>query len=150
MAFAYNVGIVWDELIQAFGAQNNRIYFLDNLTGELFFVPSSLDDDEFWRQMEIHRERFLRIPGYDYGVELQVMTGFIAAVEDRGLKRLLADAVKGKKPFGNINDILSFFPEENARYSKIRDEFLTSRVRQWLEVNNIFSIESISSDLFGI
>lgn len=150
MAFAYNVGIVWDELVDAFSAQNNRIYFLDNHTGEIFFVPSTLEDEDFWRQMENHSDRFLRIPRYDYSVELQIVKNFIAAVEDTTLKALLNKTMNNGKTFGNINDILSFFPEEDARFMKIRDEFLSNRVKQWLEINDLFPAETITSNLSGI
>ena len=116
MAFVHNVEIVWDELIDAFSSgQGNRVYFLDNQTGEIFFVPASLEDEEFWRQMETNRERYLEIPRFDYSVERQVMTSFVGAIEDSGLKSLLGGSLAGKKPYGNMNDILSFFPDELER-----------------------------------
>lgn len=145
MAFVHNVEIVWDELIDAFSSgQGNRVYFLDNQTGEIFFVPTTLEDEEFWRQMETNRERFLEIPRFDYSVERQIMTSFIGAIEDSGLKSILGGSQTGTKPYGNINDILSFFPEERERLREIKDEFLASRVKQWLEVNNLYTIETVS------
>ena len=145
MAFVHNVEIVWDELMDAFtSGQGNRVYFLDNQTGEIFFVPSTLEDEEFWRQMETNRERFLEIPRYDYSVERQIMNGFIGAIEDTSLKSILGGSLTGRKPYGNINEILSFFPEEHERLKEIKDDFLTSRVKQWLEVNNLFTVEAVS------
>lgn len=145
MAFVHNVEIVWDELIDAFSSgQGNRVYFLDNQTGEIFFVPSTLEDEEFWRQMETNRERYLEIPRFDYSVERQIMTSFVGAIEDNGLKSLLGGSLAGKKPYGNMNEILSFFPDELERLKEIKDEFLTSRVKQWLEINNLFTIETVS------
>jgi hypothetical protein len=151
MAFVHNVEIVWDELIDAFSSgQGNRVYFLDNQTGEIFFVPTTLEDEEFWRQMESNRERYLEIPRFDYGVERQIMTGFIGLIEDSGLKSLLGGSLNGKKPYGNINEILSFFPDELERLREMRDEFLTSRVKQWLEINNLFTIETVSMHAMSI
>jgi Uncharacterised protein family (UPF0158) len=142
MAFVHNVEIVWDDLLDAFtSGQGDKVYFLDRMTGEIFFVPSTLEDEEFWRQLEHNRERFLEIPRFDYGVERQIMSGFIGAIEDTGLKRLLDGSLVGKKPYGKLNDILSFFPEENERLLEIKDEFLTSRVKHWLEENNLFTGE---------
>ena len=142
MAFVHNVEIVWDDLVDAFNSgQGDRVYFLDRMTGEIFFVPSALEDEEFWRQLENNRDRFLEIPRFDYGVERQIMSGFIGAIEDTGLKRLLDGSLVGKKPYGKLNDILSFFPEENERLLEIKDEFLTSRVKHWLEENNLFTVE---------
>ncbi len=116
MAFVHNVEIVWDDLMDAFtSGQGDRVYFLDRVTGEIFFVPSALDDEEFWRQVENNRERFLEIPRFDYGVERQIMSGFIGAIEDTGLKRLLDGSLVGRKPYGKLNDIISFFPEEQER-----------------------------------
>jgi uncharacterized protein UPF0158 len=151
MAFVHNVEIVWDELLDAFtSGQGNRVYFLDNQTGEVFFVPATLEDEDFWRQIESNRERFLEIPAYDYGIERQIMSGFIGAIEDPGLKKLLGASLAGRKPYGNISEILSFFPEEQERLKEIKDEFLTSRVRQWLEVNNLFTMESVMTNALSI
>lgn len=142
MGIVHNVEIVWDELLDAFtSGRGDRVYFLDRMTGEIFFVPSALEDDEFWRQMESNRERFLEIPRFDYGVERQIMSGFIGAIRDSGLKRLLDGSLAGKKPFGNMDEILSFFPEEQERLLEMKDEFFTSRVKNWLEENNLFTVE---------
>jgi len=146
MAFVHNVEIVWDELMDAFtSGQGNRVYFLDNQTGEIFFVPSTLEDEEFWRQMETNRERFLEIPRYDYSVERQIMNGFIGAIEDTSLKSILGGSVTGRKPYGKIDEILAFFPEEHERLKEIKDDFLTSRVKQWLEVNNLFTVDAVTN-----
>jgi hypothetical protein len=145
MAFVHNVEIVWDELMDAFtSGQGNRVYFLDNQTGEIFFVPSTLEDEEFWRQMETNRERFLEIPRFDYSVERQIMNGFIGAIEDSALKNLLGGSITGRKPYGKIDEILTFFPDEHERLKEIKDDFLTSRVKQWLEVNNLFTVEAVT------
>jgi hypothetical protein len=142
MAIVQNVEIVWDDLLDAFSSgKGDRIYFLDKLTGEIFFVPSSLDDEEFWRQVDNNRERFLEIPRFDYGSERQLMSGFIGAIEDKGLKRMLDGSLAGKKPYGDLNDILSFFPEEQERLLEIKDEFFATRVKLWLEENNLFTVE---------
>lgn len=142
MGFVNNVEIVWDELLDAFtSGRGDRVYFLDRMTGEIFFVSSSLEDEEFWRQMETSRERFLEIPRFDYGIERQIMSGFIGAIQDTGLKSLLDGSLSGKKPYGNMDDILSFFPEEQERLLEMKDEFFTSRVKNWLEENNLFTVE---------
>jgi len=142
MALVHNVEIVWDDLLDAFtSGKGDRVYFLDRVTGEIFFVPSSLEDEDFWRQVENNRERFLEIPRFDYGVERQIMSGFIGTIEDTGLKRMLDGSLAGKKLFGDLNDILSFFPEEHERMQEMKDEFFTTRVKHWLEENNLFTVE---------
>lgn len=142
MALVQNVEIVWDDLLDAFTSEKgDRVYFLDRMTGEIFFVPSSLEDEEFWHQVENNRERFLEIPGFDYGVERQIMAGFIGAIEDTGLKRLLDGSLAGKKLYGDLNDILSFFPEEQERLLEMKDQFFTTKVKHWLEENNLYTVE---------
>lgn len=145
MTIVHDVKIVWDELLDAFSSgQGDRVYFLDRQTGEIFFVPSALEDEEFWRQIENNQERFLEIPRFDHSVERQIMSGFIGAIEDMELKRLLDGSLTGHKPYGKINDILSFFPEEQERLLEIKDDFLASRVKFWLEANNLFTAESVA------
>ncbi|MFA7059584.1 MAG: UPF0158 family protein [Pedobacter sp.] len=145
MTFVHDVKIVWDELLDAFSSgQGDRVYFLDRQTGEIFFVPSAFEDEEFWRQIETNQERFLEIPRFDNSLERQIMSGFVGAIEDMELKRLLDGSLTGHKPYGKINDILSFFPEEQERLLEIKDDFLASRVKFWLEKNNLLAIESVS------
>ena len=145
MALVHNVKIVWDELLDAFSSgKGDRVYFLDRQTGEIFFVPSALEDEDFWRQIETNQERFLEIPRIDNSVERQIISGFIGAIEDLELKRLLDGSLTGHKPYGKINDILSFFPEEHERLLEIKDDFLASRVKFWLEENNLFTDETVA------
>jgi hypothetical protein len=143
MAIMHNVEIVWDELMDAFtSGLSDRVYFLDRYTGEIFFVPTAADDDEVWRQMETGRDRFLEIPRFDYGVERQFMSTFIGAIQDKGLRSLLSGSLGGRKPYGNINEILSFFPEEEERLIAMKDDFFASRVKNWLEENNLFTADT--------
>ena len=143
MAIIHNVEIVWDELMDAFtSGLSDRVYFLDRYTGEIFFVPTTVGDDEVWRQMETGRDRFLEIPRFDYGVERQFMSGFIGAIQDTGLSSILKGSLGGGKPYGNIKDILSFFPEEEERLMAMKDDFFASRVKNWLEENDLFTADS--------
>ncbi len=143
MAFVHNVEIVWDELINAFtSCQSDRIYFLDCASGEIFAVPSALEDEEFWGQIEKSGDRFLEIPGFDYTGERRMVADFVNSVQDEELKRILKLAICGQKPFGNLDDIVSFFPEEHERLQEIRSEFLSSRVRLWLQSNDLFTMET--------
>ena len=143
MAFVHNVEIAWDELMDAFSSgTGDRVYFLDRFTGEVFFVPAASQDEDVWRQIESNNERFLEIPRFDYSYERQIMTGFIGSIENTDLKNLLCGSMAGKKPYGNTQDILSFFPDEHEKLLEMKDEFVTSRVKYWLEENNLFTVEA--------
>lgn len=143
MAIIHNVEIVWDELMDAFtSGQSDRVYFLDRYTGEVFFIPTTLEDEDVWQQMDTGRDRFLEIPRFDYGVERQLMSGFIGAIQDPSLRSILNGSQTGRKPYGNIKEILSFFPEEEERLGAMKDDFLASRVKTWLDENNLFTVDS--------
>lgn len=143
MGIVHNVEIVWNDLMDAFtSGTGDRIYFLDRFTGEIFFVPSALEDDDFWRQVETNQERFLEIPRFDYSNERKIMSGFVDSVKNTELKSLLSGALTGRKPYGNINDILDFFPEEQEELLEMKDAFVTNRVKSWLEEHNLFTVET--------
>jgi hypothetical protein len=143
MGIVHNLEISWNELMDAFtSGTGDRVYFLDRFTGEIFFVPTALEDEDFWRQVETNRERFLEIPRFEYSNERKIMSGFIDSVKDTELKTLLSGALAGRKPYGNINDILDFFPDEQEELLEMRDEFVTSRVKSWLEEHNLFTVET--------
>jgi hypothetical protein len=101
-----------------------------------------LNDEDFWRHIENNNERFLEIPRFDYSTERQIMSGFIGSIENSDLKSLLCGSLAGKKPYGNSSDILAFFPDEHDKLLEMKDEFVTSRVKHWLEENNLFTIEA--------
>lgn len=143
MGFVHNVEIVWNELMDAFtSGTGDRVYFLDRFTGEVFFVPTALEDEDFWRQMETNQERYLEIPRFEYSNERKIMSGFIDSVKDADLKNLLSGALTGKRPYGNTSDILDFFPEEQEKLLEMKDEFVSSRVKSWLEEHNLFTAET--------
>lgn len=143
MGFVHNVEIAWNDLLDAFSnGAGDRIYFLDRLTGEIFFVPASVEDDDVWRQVDTNRDRFLEIPRFDYNNERNIIAGFASSIQDADLKSLLGNSLAGRKPYGNINDILAFFPDEQERLLEMKDEFVTSRVKYWLEEHNLFTVES--------
>lgn len=143
MVVGHDLEIVWDDLMDAFASgQADRVYFLDRQSGEIFYVPSTLEDDEFWRQIEKNQERFLEIPPFDYSVERQIMAEFTDTMEDAGLKRMLDGSLPGKQVHGKIDEILAFYPEEFERLEKMKEEFITSRVKVWLEENNLFTVDA--------
>jgi hypothetical protein len=143
MGFVHNVEIAWNELMDAFSSgKGDRVYFLDRFTGEIFFLPATVDDEDFWQQVETNKERFLEIPRFEYSNERQIMLGFISSIQDSELKNLLNGALTGRKPYGKINDILDFFPDEHEMLLEMKDEFVTSRVKSWLEEHNLFTVET--------
>jgi hypothetical protein len=44
----------------------------------------------------------------------------------------------GRLPYGKLDEILTFYPEEEERLEAIKEEMTTSRIRRWLEENDIY------------
>jgi hypothetical protein len=136
------VAIAWDELLRAFSnMEQDRVYFFDRMTGEIFSVHTDIEDD-FWEQMEQHQERFLEIPYLDISSERQFLNGFLEKQPNSELRRLLNHALSGKPPYANPSDILSFFPDEEQQLADLRETFLSDRVKFWLEQHNLFSMST--------
>lgn len=143
MALIHNVEISWTDLMTAFASgATDRVYFLDRITGEIFFVPSAFEDKEFWNQIETHQERFLEIPPIDRATEKKIMGEFVNALTDPELKTMLEHALSGKKPYTKVSDVLSFFPEEQDKLSELKDNYVTVTVKKWLAANDIFTMET--------
>lgn len=143
MAFIHNVEISWNDLLDAFTrVTTDRIYFLDRFTGDIFFVPASMEDEDFWERVENNNERFLEIPAFDRNSEKRIMTRFMEIVKKPELKKMLQHAISGKKPYCTVSDILSFFPEEHDHLMDIKENFVTLKVKNWLEANEIFTMET--------
>ncbi|HKZ16393.1 MAG TPA: UPF0158 family protein [Geobacteraceae bacterium] len=139
MGFMRDVEIIWDDLLDAF--QNDDLetmYFLDRETGEIFFVPVDYEDDDFWDELELNSDRYLQIPGFDYEQERLLLNELIKGVTSDSLKNLLVRSLTGKYSYGRLDEILSFYPEEKERLTALKEELIADRIRNWLEVNDIF------------
>lgn len=138
----HSVAIAWDDLLGAFSnMEQDRVYFFDRMTGEIFSVRSDSEDD-FWDQIEHHQGRFLEIPCLDTAAERTVINGFLAKQPNLELRSLLDHALSGRPPYAKTADILSFFPEEELQLAELRDTFLSNRVKNWLEENELFSLST--------
>ena len=139
MGVMRDMEIVWDDLLDGFENSDPEIvYFLDRNTGEVFFVPVDYEDDAFWEEVENNDDQFLEIPCFDYELERQLLHEFIKGVTNEKLKMILERTFVGKLPFGRLDEILSFYPEEMERLSALKDEIITNLVRHWLEEHDIY------------
>ena len=144
MATIHSVEILWEDLLGAFtNGQFDKAYYLDRLTGEIFSVPSSPDSNEVRQQLKDNGERFLEIPPFDYRSERQIVAEFVAQISDPELRNVLQTSLSGKKPFGKIEDILSFYPHEEEQYSFLKDRYLSNRLKSWMEENNLFTTDAV-------
>lgn len=144
MATMHSVEISWEDLLGAFtSGQLDKAYYLDRLTGEIFFVPSTADNNEVRQQLENNGERFLEIPPFDSRSERQIVTEFVAQISDPELKLLLNNSLAGRKPLGKIEDILSFYPHEEDNFALLKDQFLSNRLKSWMEENNLFTADAV-------
>ncbi len=139
MGFMRDVEITWDDLLDAFqNTDIETVYFLDRENGEIFSIPVDYEDDDFWEELELNGDRYLRIPGFDYEQERLLLNEFIKGVASESLKKLLDRSLSGKYSHGGLDEILNFYPEEKERLTVLKEEFVTERIRNWLEVNDIF------------
>ena len=130
--------IVWDDLLDGFENTDPEIvYFLDRDSGEVFFVPVDYEDDAFWEEIE-NSDQFLQIPGFDYDQERLLLHEFIKGVTNEKLKGILEKAFVGKRPYGRLDEILSFYPEEVEKLTALKEELISNRIRHWLEEHDIF------------
>lgn len=143
MAVMRDVEIVWDDLMDAFtNPDPELVYLLDRETGEVFFVPVDYEDDAFWDEIEHNDDQFLQIPGFDYEQERLLLHEFIKGITNVRLKEILERAFVGKRPYGKLEEILSFYPEEMERLDALKESLLADRIRQWLEEHDIFPGDS--------
>lgn len=139
MAVMHDVEIVWDDLLDGFENTDPEIvFFLDRETGEVFSVPVDYEDDAFWEEVDKNDDQFLQIPGFDYDQERLLLHEFIKGVTNDKLKSILERAFVGKLPYGRLDEILSFYPEEMERLEALKDEIIADRVRHWLEEHDIY------------
>jgi len=94
--------------------------------------------------MDAHQERFLEIPQFDIRIEREIMSNFISSVKDTDLKKLLDGFSSGRKPYWKLDDIMEFYPEDLGKLTELKDDFLSRRMKNWLEEHNLFTIDPAS------
>jgi uncharacterized protein UPF0158 len=140
MEATQDVEIIWEDLLEAFeNTDPDLVFFLDRDTGEIFFVPVDYEDEAFWEELENNPEQFLEIPGLDYEQERLLLREFIKGVTNENLRHILERAFVGKRPYGRLDDILSFYPDEMERLAAQKEELINDRVRRWLEEHDILA-----------
>ena len=138
MGVLHELEIVWDDLLDGFENTDPEIvYFLDKNTGEVFFVPVDYEDEDFWEDVD-NNDQFLQIPGFDYDQERLLIHEFIKGVANEKLKEILEKSFIGKRPFGRLDEILSFYPEEMEKLAALKEQIISDRIRSWLEEHDIF------------
>ncbi|MDD2367605.1 MAG: UPF0158 family protein, partial [Desulfuromonadaceae bacterium] len=144
MAAIHSVEISWEALLAAFtNEHSDKAYYLDRLTGEIFSVSSSSENSEARNQLESSSDRFLEIPPFDYLSEREITIELVSKITDPELRDLLDNSLAGRKPFGKIDDILSFYPEEEENFMFLKDEYLSNRLKNWMEENNLFAANAL-------
>lgn len=139
MAVMRDLEIVWEDLLDAFENDDTElIYFLDKQTGEVFFVPVDYEDDSFWEEIERNSDNFLEIPGFDYERERVLLHEFIKGTDNNDLRHILERTFVGRRPYGRLEEILSFYPEEKEKFAALKDEMTSERIRHWLEEHDIY------------
>ncbi len=103
----------------------------------MFFVPIDYEDDAFWEEVE-GNEQYLHIPGFEYDQERLLLHEFIQGVTNERLKEILEKSFIGKRPYGKLDEILSFYPEEMEKLIALKEEIISDRIRHWLEEHDIF------------
>ena len=139
MGVMRDVEIVWDDLFDAFeNPDPDMIYILDRETGEVFFVPADYEDDAFWQEIESNSDQYLQVPGFDYEQERLLLHEFIKGLANDKLRMILERTFLGKSPYGRLEEILSFYPDELETFLIMKEEMITDRIRSWLEEHDIY------------
>ena len=139
MGLVRDVEIVWDDLVDAFeNSDPELVYIFDRQTGDVFFVPADYDDDAFWQEIDQAGDQYLQIPGFDYEQERLLVHDFIKQVGDNSLKGVLERTFVGKTPYGRLEEILSFYPEELEKLLAMKETLISDRIGAWLEEHDVY------------
>jgi len=142
MGVMRDVEISWEDLLEAFeNTDSHTVYFLDRESGEVFSVPDDYEDGSFWEEVEFQEDRYLPVPSFDVEQERALLNEFIKVTTDENLKELIEKGLFGRLPAGQLDEILSFYPEEKERLYALKEEMVTARIKQWLEEKDIFFTE---------
>jgi hypothetical protein len=135
--------MVWDDLVDAFANTDADVaFFFDRETAEVFFVPVDYEDDAFWEEVDQETDRYLRIPLFDYERERLLMYDFITSLHDEHLRVFLSGAFSGQSPFGRIEEILTFYPEEYERLVVLKEKVLAEIIHSWLGEHDLVTLPS--------
>jgi hypothetical protein len=143
MGVMRNSDLVWDDLVDAFAnTDSSTVFFFDRETAEVFFVPTDYEDEAFWEEVERVHERYIPIPLFNYEQERLMVYDFIAGLRDENLRSFLAGSFAGQSPFGRIDEILSFYPDEYERLIQLKEEVVAELIHAWLGEHDLMAPSS--------
>lgn len=129
-----------------YAAGENRIYYIDRVTGEALVVSDPFDEDDADESaeqlVEAEPERFAACPGWDT-MEEEALYGRFAAqlpageIQDEAL--LAARSIHGRRIFA---ELIRDHPELRPAWEAFREKEYTQVARAWAEENGVPVLES--------
>ena len=112
--------------------------YLDLESGEVLLEPPFDDEDDEAAGAE-HADA-VEIPRLDSGEEYRLMARFADSVTEDDVRDRLALALDGRGAFGRFRHVLRGYPDLEAEWQQLRDEWLRTEARAWLESLEIDAI----------
>jgi hypothetical protein len=91
--------------------------------------------------LEHEGTRYVEVPPEFGQTAYDDMEDFIDTVEDEGLQRVLARAIRGQGAFRRFKDVLAAESHERNRWFRFKDARLEEQIRAWLASKDIELIE---------
>jgi DNA polymerase III alpha subunit len=128
------------ELCNAFeDSSNDHSYYLDLETGgiTLDFLDAAEREELNEMEDEASKERYRFLPDAESKVGYKEMKEFIETVKGAKLKEKLRIAIARSGAFKRFKNVLNFYPNEEERWFKFKDDMVMGRVNEWLEKEGI-------------
>ncbi len=140
MTAARAIKVDLTELRLAFEADTQDLpWFLDTQTGAVLLATAEFDPAQHGgltvEQIEKDTARFLRVPPFNPDQLISDMREFAEGTGDAQLKESLELALSAPRPDKRFKTVMSWLPEQQARWNEWRLARTTQRVHAWLQVN---------------
>jgi hypothetical protein len=113
-----------EELCAAFEDSSiDHRYYLDLITGEIFYITDNSEEIEELDEIEIGGlgKCYASIPNIDSHAGYRDMEDFIETVKESNLKEKLCIAINGKGAFRRFKDVLLSYPKERERWFSFKN-----------------------------
>lgn len=136
---ARKLRVAMDDILLAMStpAHHESEAYLDLQTGEVVTIEdedlTGVDVDEDLRRLAEDPERFASIPRIEGRDEFDLMCRFAETVDEEDIRERLALALRGKGAFGRFRDVVFRYPDLEARWNAMQQEWQVGEARRWLE-----------------
>jgi len=127
-------------------------WWLDTVSGHVIPAPEA-DGDHIEQELIAKKRRaparFIEIEPIEEVVHIELMTSYVATLDQDELCESLNEALQRKRPVWHFKNALASAPEHEDNWYEFKEQFYAMQARQWLRDRELEPRETAQADIIS-